>query len=269
MSATKSEKHNISDRQNMFFEFHLTDHCNLNCKRCAHFAPVAKPRYASMDEVIEAMKIIQLVLPGHVNILGGEPLLHPDIDEILEYMGSNMPEGIRATLVTNGILLDQMSDAFWDIVKRGKINVRITVYPAKIDYQKIVDLTKAKGVRLLGLQTPALRFYAVELSEDGRNDPEYAYASCRARCVQIRDGRLYPCPYSAYIEHINESYGTKFSHVEGEDYLVIEKITGASDVEKWLKKAKPFCTYCNYGRGSLVRWEHSVEHDMEEWVELF
>ena len=32
------------------FEVHITDHCNLNCKGCAHFSNLCKPTFADLDE---------------------------------------------------------------------------------------------------------------------------------------------------------------------------------------------------------------------------
>ncbi|MBR2673997.1 MAG: radical SAM protein [Mogibacterium sp.] len=251
---------------NRILEFHLADHCNLSCKHCAHYAPVAEPKYATMNEIAEAMRVVQLIRPRQMNVLGGEPLLHPDIDMILSYVGERIPKGVNTFLTTNGILLEKMSDNFWEVIKEHDITIHISVYPMKIDYQSIVSLAKIKGVKLAGLDYPVLRFSAVRLAEDKGFDSRHAYSSCRAKCMQVRDGRLYPCSYSAYIEHINRHYGTSFAHEDG-DYLLVDSILDAGMVEQWMREPKPFCSYCNYGNESRLRWENSGEHDIEEWVE--
>ena len=251
---------------NRILEFHLADHCNLSCKYCAHYAPVAEPRYATTDEIIEAMRAVQIISPRTFKILGGEPLLHPHIDEVLNCIGERLPEGITALLTTNGILLKEMSDEFWEVIKKHDITIYISVYPKKIDYQGMISLARSKGVTPKGIRFPALRFSKVLLAEDKRYDPAYAYSSCRAKCMQIRDGRLYPCPYSAYIEHINRRFDTAFVHNE-RDYLNLNEISDGRIVEQWMREPKPFCACCNYGHESRLRWESTGSHSADEWVE--
>ena len=87
----------MADRSelNIPLEFHLVDHCNLNCRHCAHYSPVAEPRFATMDEVAEACRVASIIRPKRFHVLGGEPLLHPGIDEIMDYIGRNVPADIR------------------------------------------------------------------------------------------------------------------------------------------------------------------------------
>ena len=94
-------------------EFHLVDHCNLNCGYCAHFSSIAEKRFCTMDEVVEMMNAVKIIRPEHLRLLGGEPLLHPEIDKILEYVKDNLPEGTQVEIFTNGICLKNMSETFW------------------------------------------------------------------------------------------------------------------------------------------------------------
>ncbi len=85
--------------------FYLTEGCNLRCRHCW-----IAPKYQSGDNsypVLDLdlfMSIIEqakhLGLTG-VKLTGGEPLLHPQIKEILEYIRT---EDLRLTVETNGVL---------------------------------------------------------------------------------------------------------------------------------------------------------------------
>ena len=37
-------------------EYHITDHCNLNCAGCSHFSPLAKPWFVDPDTFEEEWK---------------------------------------------------------------------------------------------------------------------------------------------------------------------------------------------------------------------
>ena len=85
--------------------FYLTEGCNLRCRHC-WIAPKYQGEgnsHPAMDidlfkSIIEQAK--PLGLTG-VKLTGGEPLLHPQIDEILEYIQT---EDLRLVVETNGVL---------------------------------------------------------------------------------------------------------------------------------------------------------------------
>lgn len=85
--------------------FYLTEGCNLRCRHC-WIAPKYQSEgnsYAALDldlfkSIIEQAK--PLGLTG-VKLTGGEPLLHPQIEEILEYIQN---ENLSLTVETNGVL---------------------------------------------------------------------------------------------------------------------------------------------------------------------
>jgi len=85
--------------------FYLTEGCNLRCRHCW-----IQPKHQSDDrsypmlEVDLFRSIIQQAKPlglSSVKLTGGEPLLHPDIYEILDVIHS---EELRLTVETNGVL---------------------------------------------------------------------------------------------------------------------------------------------------------------------
>jgi SynChlorMet cassette radical SAM/SPASM protein ScmF len=85
--------------------FYLTEGCNLRCRHC-WIAPKYQTEgnsYPALDldlfkSIIEQAK--PLGLTG-VKLTGGEPLLHPQIHEILEHI---RVEDLRLTVETNGVL---------------------------------------------------------------------------------------------------------------------------------------------------------------------
>lgn len=83
--------------------FYLTNGCNLACRHC-WINPVHKMDKANALPIGLFKKAIEEAIPlglGGVKLTGGEPLLHPQIDEILYFIKE---KGLLLTIETNGLL---------------------------------------------------------------------------------------------------------------------------------------------------------------------
>ena len=106
LSVEKMEKERESRKYSLNqIYFYLTEGCNLRCRHC-WIAPKYQSeanQYPALDldlfkSIIEQAKPMGL---SGVKLTGGEPLLHPQINEILEYIQT---EDLRLTVETNGVL---------------------------------------------------------------------------------------------------------------------------------------------------------------------
>ena len=55
-------------------ELHVTDHCNLNCKGCSHYAPIADKFYISLGKLEEYYNNIKnhgLIFFSTLRLMGG------------------------------------------------------------------------------------------------------------------------------------------------------------------------------------------------------
>ncbi len=74
--------------------------CNLACTYCNEFDDFSKP--VPLDEMKRRLDLLAGMGSSVVTISGGEPLLHPDLDDIIVHMRKC---GMLAGLITNGYLL--------------------------------------------------------------------------------------------------------------------------------------------------------------------
>ena len=74
--------------------------CNLACKYCNEYDKVSKP--VPLETMKHRIDLLARLGTNIVTISGGEPLLHPDLDEIIRHM-RKYP--IIAGMITNGYLL--------------------------------------------------------------------------------------------------------------------------------------------------------------------
>ncbi len=73
-------------REKLGFEINLADHCNLNCQSCNHFFPIAEQYYLPVEKFEKDMLRIVEQTGGDIEriwLIGGEPLLHPDLVKII------------------------------------------------------------------------------------------------------------------------------------------------------------------------------------------
>ena len=121
----------------------LTNRCNLSCEYCfAHEYTAEDSCDITMDSFLRALDFVRS--EGEVGLIGGEPLLHKNINEVLALLISD-PQIRRVTLFTNGIYIvhkEEMPITFacqgtcyriklfiakWgsekDIISRGKLTV--------------------------------------------------------------------------------------------------------------------------------------------------
>jgi MoaA/NifB/PqqE/SkfB family radical SAM enzyme len=77
-----------------------TRRCNLSCAYCNEYDDVSKP--IETDEMLDRIDNLGRLGTTIITISGGEPLLHPDLDQIIARIRKN---GAVAGLITNGYLL--------------------------------------------------------------------------------------------------------------------------------------------------------------------
>jgi MoaA/NifB/PqqE/SkfB family radical SAM enzyme len=74
--------------------------CNLACAYCNEYDDFSKP--VATDIVISRINKLADLGTSIITLSGGEPLLHPDLDEIIAAMRRR---GVMACMITNGYLL--------------------------------------------------------------------------------------------------------------------------------------------------------------------
>jgi cyclic pyranopterin phosphate synthase len=98
----------------------LTPTCNLNCIYC-HAEGEVSPRFQlSAEEIAAIMRIAADYEFRSVKFTGGEPLLRPDLLDIIKAV----PDGMESSLTTNGTLLAGMAA---DLKEAGLSRVNVSL----------------------------------------------------------------------------------------------------------------------------------------------
>lgn len=252
-------------------EIQVAEHCNLNCASCTHFSPLAEASFIDGVEFEDQLKKADAVFRGHaksLKIMGGEPLLHPELATLLSMARRAMPD-MRITLQTNGTLLTDMSEAFWRACTESDILIRVTRYPVPLRTDAIDALARRYAVNLKYHPENGVvkSFNRYPLNPLGSASPEVNHSQCRmkGRYVLIKDGRLYPCPISGNIEHFNRAFGQTLTRTEA-DSLPLDSVKRFEDWEAFASKCTPFCRYCQPGHFERDIGWHVSHRAIGEWI---
>jgi len=264
-----NNKKQLNPRKALQFEVHLTDHCNLNCAGCSHFSSIASEYYLDCQTFEMDCKRLYELTHGkieRIHLLGGEPLLHPELNRIMTIAGKYFNDGV-IELITNGILLLKQQEKFWEICKKFGITIIITKYPIRRDDEKIIKMTEKYKIDLEYWGGEEKTFHQIPFDIDGEQDPKESFKKCETKnlCIQLREGKLYTCHTAAYIKIFNEYFNKKLITNEN-DFIDIYKAQNIKEILKFLSKPIPFCRYCNIQKTKNgIAWNIS-EKKITEWI---
>ncbi len=256
-------------REKLRFEVNLAEHCNLNCIGCDHFSPVAKESFTDVNEYEKDLARLAELFGDKVSaitLVGGEPLLHPELLEFMRRSRRYFPES-NVIVFTNGLLLTQEPEEFWETCRDGRVQITITNYPIKIDNAKIKKLTGEYGIALdYSWENKLKTMNKMVIDPEGAGDPDYNFKKCyRANaCIFLQKGRLYTCTVAPTAHHLNEFFGQNLEMSERDSIDIYAARSGAEILE-FLRRPIPFCRYCDM-RTKIkgLAWRQS-EKKLTEW----
>lgn len=246
---------------------HVTDHCNLNCAGCSHFSNISKPHFVDPDEFAADIERLAEIFSGitEIYLLGGEPLLHPQLVNFLASARTAFPKA-RINLLTNGVLLTRQPDEFWRAIRDDDIWLMSNQYPIKLPREQIEMLAKKWGVNFEWME-PMTEFFKLPIDLSGSQDPTHAFHSCGPlnNCVTLRDHRLYPCAYSAYSDILRERFDLDELSTTDSDSIAIDGDATPWEVFDFLCRPVPWCRFCDVDHVTTYQWGHS-KGEITEWA---
>jgi len=250
----------------------VTDHCNLNCKGCSSFSPIAEEGFLNIQTYKKDIeKLAELTENKLFSFFftGGEPLLHPDIHEILDIARKYFP-GSHIRLLTNGLLLLIMPEVFWKCCQKNEVEIFMSRYPIKINFDLLEEKVKEYGVKLdfiEGSNFPVKLMYKYPLDLNGKQTLKRSYNICNQIycCNTIKDGKIYPCSPIARIGHFNKYFNKKLEISSG-DALELKNVKSVDEIYDFLCSPKPFCKYCNR-KDAVFGISYGVsKKEITEWI---
>lgn len=277
---TIAEKMTPRDPDYNSFEISLTDHCNMSCQMCDHFAQLSEEWFVNLDVLDKDLERMSQLCDGKcavITLLGGEPLLHPDVIKCFEITRKHFPT-CPLVLLTNGILLlkreNDEKGNIWKAIRDNNVVVSITRYPIKLDYDAIKAKAKEYGVTLL-LSSDIHSEVPIEEAKISykhtftlqKKDDNIYFPACHYfnHLGVVKDGKYYMCPVSAHSNIFNKKFGQNLELTD-EDCVDIYKAKSWEDIAYFQANRIPFCCYCDIQKwGDNSVWKPS-NNTIEEYT---
>lgn len=269
---------NLTPQCQLKFEVHIVEHCNLNCKQCAHFAPLAEKSCLPVERYERDCRRLSELFGGEmssIQLMGGEPLLHPQITEIMRITRDAFPVG-RIRIVTNGTLLPKMAEDFWEACRECNVEISPSYYPIEFDYDAWGEIVESKQIKytpfsLLGLSKKLWgKVFPICPKRGGTyglSRSNFLRCQDANHCVTLRDGRMYPCDIAAHAFHLKKYFDLDIQ-LSDRDSVDIYSVGSGAELLEALAKPIPFCQYCDVVEGDkLITCDWGVSRrERYEWL---
>ena len=195
----------------------------------------------------------------------------------MEITRREFPDG-ELIILTNGLLLPELENSrhgnFWQACKDNSVNITVTIYPLKFNYEALLQKAEEYGVSL----AMSSDIHATELTEitkitdkhtfdlSGEAGKGYFLTCCYFNKFNVlKDGRYYMCPPSAHIGIFNKAFDQNLELTEA-DSLDIYKAESWEELAKFAADYVPFCRYCDIKNWRpYAQWKASTK-TIEEYV---
>lgn len=181
----------------------LTQKCNLRCLDCTGMIPFFQsPKHYDSKIILKSLENLlayEDIMFHDICLLGGEPLLYPDLREILDF-SLVKSKNEQISIVTNGTLLPK--DELIPLMQHPRFFVRISDYGAlstkKNDLMELLEKNSIRYELDNYSEWYENRQHLIEPCSEEEASKKYAH------CTNIRyrillDGRFFPCCKAAQM----------------------------------------------------------------------
>jgi len=247
---------------------HITDHCNLNCAGCTHFSNISDPSYADVGAFEKDINRLSTLFANisEIYLLGGEPLLHPDVISFMRVTRAAFPNA-RINVMTNGVLAHRMEAPFWEALAQYNVVLVCDLYPIALKVDKVNALAAKYGATIEWTESRD-EFFRLPIDPKGCHDAADAFKRCRwvNNCPIMRDGKLYPCAYIAYAYILKKKFDLPGMEVTEKDEISIYDTDDPYEIMEFLLNPVPWCRYCDFDSMKMRAWDRS-KHLPSEWID--
>ena len=238
----------------------ITYHCTLNCKYCAAYIPYIKNKYhRNVDEIKKDVDIFFSCFDRvqYFSLTGGEPFLHPNIAELMEYTFKKYESKMKIfQIFTNGSVI--FDDNLLKIIKKYNsfIDLILDNYTknaphTKKTFDKLVEKLELYNIHFRKTGENELKFFKQFPPKMEYKDISYVelcnkFNLCKKLLdvQEILNGKLYNCCH-ALNSHVADIIDYKDNNcydlfLSKNKFELLEFISGYLD-DGYLE----FCKYCN------------------------
>ena len=177
----------------------ITSKCTLKCRDCNLFIGYAK-QHADMelwdlqrnfDTFFDSVDFVY-----EYTLLGGEPFMHGQLEQILSYLMKNYGNRIgKVNLISNGTVVP--CDKVLELMRRYKMTVHISDYTQSVKYEKklagVIEAFLKKGIEYYVIPNNTWKDVKYPCKEYTAENPREHMLLCGHSTHSVGNGKLYWC----------------------------------------------------------------------------
>lgn len=247
-----------------YIEIPITTRCTLKCAECVNLIQFyKKPYHIPEEDIISDIRKLSNVSKEilWLRILGGEPLLHPGLANIIEQI---LPLTNIKTIqiVTNGTLL--FDERMVNLLKNNK---RLSV-----DISNYEEMSSKQGELIKQLEDNNIKYYTQKerifwtaqadcsCRKRSKDEIKDILSKCSMDCISLLNGEIHLCPRSSHGMDLGIVPRNK------RDYYNLRQMKSIKEGKKQLYNllntdSISACNYCD-----VYRWEELPEVKAAEQI---
>jgi hypothetical protein len=216
----------------------------------------------SYDEYKNNIRQLKKLIPyiDNISILGGEPLLHPELKDIIQITNETYPNAI-VVVTTNAIKLLNISNDLLNELRKKNVMVSISLYPSlKLNLDLWIDFLRKNNI-CYSINN-CNKFQKILLKHpviDGRENSKRC-----GHCITLKGSKIARCPHSLCVKYFNGYFGKIIPEYQGID--IFEMKNGMHLLHE-LENPVELCNYCVVMDLIFKKWESLPKTKMkqEDW----
>lgn len=236
-------------------ETNITLACQNRCVACNHFVPVQDPWFIEPEDLKRDLAMASKIVHfERYNLVGGEPMLHPKLMELLHILKDS---GIADTLeiTSNGQAIERMPDEFFTVLDE------LIITPYKLSAE-LIDYIKRKCAEAgLALQWHPVIFTEVAYGNKANEPDAYnRYKRCWYNVNRhvIDGGYFYRCCTAPFIPSV------LLGMAKERDGIKLEGLTEAGLTAYLDQQETPeSCYVCASNCGRQLPWRETTK---DRWL---
>ena len=256
-----------------YLEFRIADHCNMNCSACAEFSGlVEEKKFPVFENFAKDMERLSNFIDDiwQIRILGGEPLLNPEINRYIELTRKFYPQAL-IHVVTNGLILDKMPEDFFNTLRKNNVTVVISLYkPLENRILDIINFLEERNITYMvnpyspDPKKPIEKFFKNQ-SLLPKNDPIRMFWNCNSNtCRDLWQGKITTCYKVSAIKFFNDYFNKNIPTDCGFLDLYSEDLT-TEKIKRLMVTPFELCRYCT--AYTWVDWKRiELPSPITDWI---
>lgn len=248
-------------------EYHVSWHCNLKCRGCAHYSNLFdKPLFGNLDQFRKHLLRLRELF-DHIErfrLLGGEPFLNPQIGEFVKAVREAFPN-TDLRVVSNGLLIPRLGSDVLEILRRYGVTIDISTYPPTAKaMDKISRVLTDAGIPF-SISPEINEFRYIAGSKRTKHGTQ-TFSHCPEKICHFLhdDGRLSMCGIPIFYQSAKDMLKTE-RELNDSDWIDLYRVKDGYEVLKRFSEAIPFCDYCvDFKESVFFPWQGNYAEELLE-----